>query len=434
MPTADTDNNIIATIYNGIATLGTDYNTSGVSSGIHIPLQKMIWGNESISRRVGNEYPMPVDIKSFNGNSGADYLLGVTGSVRGIGRFVVGNTATDPMYIVGVTNAAYAPVQIQGIIQGITNGILVGITTGPITFSNLSIGIYGLSGGTAITVTGGRHLSSSTDSVTTNTTIVGLSLSSGLLGFTNDSVRIRGSSGETYIPTLLKYLEGNTLTSVGMSGDAIKVSIVNTGITFSVNLSTTIGVTNGDQNPLKIQGGTASDNPVLIKYYNSSYVPVYTPNPIQTEILSTGGTYNDQIQNIITSLSGSTGSVTAIKNSVSLISVINDKLSPNGITVKVSEITKPNRLQNGLYKFASTSVIQLTTGSSIVLKSGINLKSPATNTSTIYVGSSIILATKDAAYPLEPGESLFIECNTTDLIYCYATIDPTTQKLIYIGS
>ena len=52
MPTADTNNNITVTIYDGIATLGTDYNTSGVTSAIHLPLSKIVWGNENVSRRV----------------------------------------------------------------------------------------------------------------------------------------------------------------------------------------------------------------------------------------------------------------------------------------------------------------------------------------------------------------------------------------------
>ena len=427
MPTADTNNNIIVTIYDGIATLGTDYNTSGVSSNIHIPHSKMLWGNELVSNRVSTEYPMPVNVMSFNGNSGASWQMGVTGSVYGLGTFTVGNTSTNPLYIVGVTGTTlYFPVQVRGAIQGITNGILVGITTtGPIAFSNSSIGIYGLSGGTAITVTGGRYLTSSTDSVAANTTIVGLSLSSGMIGFTADSVRIYGSSGEQFIPSLLKYMEGNTLTSVGMSGDALKVSIVGTGFTFTVNLSTTIGVTNADQKPLKVQGGATGDNPVLIKYYNSALVP--------TEITNTGGTFSEQILSIIATLSGTTGNVTAIRNNSNLISTINDKLSTNGISVRVTEITKPNRIQNNVKVFTSDSVSALSTGTP-TLKSGVNLKAPSTNTSTVYVGSDVIISTKVAAYPLEPGESLFIECNSTDLIYCYTSIDPTKQKLIYIGT
>ena len=258
-------------------------------------------------------------------------------------------------------------------------------------------------------------------------------MTTGLVGSTTDSVRIFGSSGEKYIPTVLNYVSGNTLFGVGMSGDAIKVSIQNAGFTFTVNLSTSIGVTNGSESPLKIQGGTAGDNPVLIKYYNNSSVPVTISSAIQTEITSLGTTFTDKLQSIISELKGSTGNVTAIRNNTDIISTINDKLSTNGISVKVTEISKPTRIQNDRKLFTSTSVSALTT-SGLKLKSGVNLKAPAVNTSTVYVGSDTIISNKDAAYPLEPGESLFIECSTTDLIYCYCLIDPTKQKLIYIGS
>ena len=432
MPTADTNNNIIVTIYDGIATLGTDYNTSGVSSSIHIPHSKMIWGNQNESYRVGLEYPMPVNVLSFNGNSGASYLMGVTGSVYGLGTFTVGNTSTNPLYVVGVSGSTHSPVQIKGTIQGITGGILVGITTGPILFSNTSIGIYGISGGTAIAITGGRYLNNTTDSIRSIAYLTGLSMTTGLVGSTTDSVRIFGSSGEKYIPTVLNYLSGNTLFGVGMSGDAVKVSIQNTGFTFTVNLSTSIGVTNGTESALKIQGGTAGDNPVLIKYYNNSSVPVTISSMIQTEMVTVGSTYDNQIKSIITALTGSTGNIQSIKDSTNLISTINDKLSTNGVTVRISEISKPNRIVNGTSLFTSSSnVVQLPSN---VLKSGINLKTSSSNTSTVYVGNNTIVSTKETAYPLEPGESIFIECNNTNLIFCYSIIDPTKQKLIYMGS
>lgn len=432
MPTADTNNNIIVTIYDGIATLGTDYNTSGVSSSIHIPHSKMIWGNQNESYRVGLEYPMPVNVLSFNGNSGASWQMGVTGSVYGLGTFTVENTSTNPLYVVGVSGSTYPSVQIKGTIQGITSGILVGITTGPILFSNTSIGIYGISGGTAMAITGGRYLNNTTDSIRSIAYLTGLSMTTGLVGSTTDSVRIFGSSGEKYIPTVLNYLSGNTLFGVGMSGDAVKVSIQNTGFTFTVNLSTSIGVTNGTESALKIQGGTAGDNPVLIKYYNNSSVPVTISSMIQTEMVTVGSTYDKQIKSIITALTGSTGNIQSIKDSTDLISTINDKLSTNGVTVRISEISKPNRIVNGISLFtASSNVVQLPSN---VLKSGINLKTSSSNTSTVYVGNNTIVSTKETAYPLEPGESIFIECNNTNLIFCYSIIDPTKQKLIYMGS
>ena len=193
MPTADTNNNITVTIYDGIATLGTDYNTSGVTSAIHLPLSKIVWGNENVSRRVSSEYPMPVDIMSINGFSGAASNF----NVAGVGQFQVGNTLGSSLIVIGagITNTSYSAVSVYGKIEGITNGVLVGITTGPLTISNSSIGVHGIVGATAIsvsgtiTVTGERYSSSSTDSVS----VVGISMgSSSLVDYSKDSVKIRG--------------------------------------------------------------------------------------------------------------------------------------------------------------------------------------------------------------------------------------------------
>lgn len=69
--TADTNNNITVTIYDGITTLGTDYNTSGITSSIHLPLSKIVWGNENVSRRASTEFPLPVSVRDIGGFSGA---------------------------------------------------------------------------------------------------------------------------------------------------------------------------------------------------------------------------------------------------------------------------------------------------------------------------------------------------------------------------
>ena len=407
MPTADTNNNITVTIYDGIATLGSDYNTSGVTSNIHLPLSKVVWGNENVSRRVSYEYPMPVDIMSIGGFSGAASNF----NVAGVGQFQVGNTLGSSLIVVGagITNTSYSAVSVYGKIEGITNGVLVGITTGPLTISNSSIGVHGIVGATAIavsgtiTITGERYSSSLTDSIT----VVGISMgSSSLVDYSKDSVKIRGSSGELYVPTRLYF----GATAIGTSGDALKVFIVDNGLTFNVSVSATVGVTNGSNGSLKIQGsGATGDNPLLIKFYDGS-----TTIPI---IL--GSTQDTQL--------------TTIKTNTDKIININDKLTSNTFNVRVVESPRPRNVLSGS-QVPTTSPQPLASTSSIILRSGINMKSPITNTSTVYVGSSTIVANKVAAYPLEPGESLFIECDNITSLYCYGIIDPEKQKIIYIGS
>lgn len=443
MPTADVNNNITVTIYDGTATLGTDYNTSGITPDIHLPLSKMVWGNENVSRRVSTEYPMPVDVKSFNGNSGAGFLLGVTGSVYGLGTFTVGNTSNNALWIQGTGTGSN--ILITGTVQGISGGTPVGVT-GTVNFTNTSIGVFGLSGGTAISITGGRPLAYGIDHVNTRTTITGLSLANGLIGFTADSVKIYGPTGQSWIPSILNYYNGSSLTQIGGSGDAINVNLVNSGFTFTVNVSSDVGVTNGTNSALKIQGGTTLESPVLIRWHGTtgalSYAPisgsVTVSNTVSTNVLSAGGTFGSQLTQITNSLVGSTGTVSGylsdIRTNTSTVSSINDKLSTNGINVKVTEIVKSNRLHNGRVLFTGTTVQPITTGSTLIYKTGVNIKAPSTNTSTVYVGNEAILTNRAQAYPLEPGEALFLDCNSTNIIYCYADIDPDKQKLIYIGS
>jgi hypothetical protein len=349
---------------------------------------------------------MPVDIMSIGGFSGAASNF----NVAGVGQFFVGNTLGSSLIVVGagITNTSYSPVSVYGKIEGITNGVLVGITSGPLNIANTSFGVYGIAGGTAIaisgtiTVTGERYSSSSTDSVS----VVGISMgSSSLVDYSKDSVKIRGSSGELYVPTRLYY----GATAIGTSGDALKVYMVDSGLTLNVSVSATVGVTNGSNGSLKIQGGSTADNPLYIKFYDAS-----TTIPVRL-----GTTQDTQL--------------TTIKTNTDKIININDKLTSNTFNVRVVESPRPRNVLSGS-QVPTTSPQPLASTSSIILRSGINIKSPITNTSTIFVGSSVIVANKAAAYPIEPGESLFIECDNITSLYCYANIDTEKQKIIYIGS
>ena len=433
MSTPDTDNNIIVGIEGGTAVLGTDYNTAGVSPNIHLPLSKVVWGDENVSRRVSTEYPMPVDIRSFIGNSGAGFLLGITGSVYGSGTFNVGNTSNNALWIRGTGTGSN--VLIKGSVEGISGGT-------PVSVSVLNnIGIFGVSGATAITITGGRNLSYSLDNVNTRTTIVGLSLNS-VLGFTQDSVRVWGPTGQSFIPASLNYMAGITLTPVGGSGGALNVNVLNTAFGLTLQLSALIGVTNSTSSPLRIQGGTTFNSPVLIRWHGLTgplqSAPVTVGNTVSVSMISTGNTFATDFAKIINATTGTTGAITsqlnAINTNTATVSAINDKLTTNGINVKVIEITKQNQLHSGVKIFQNNSIYALTIGSVLTFKSGINLKAPTTNTRTIFVGNQSIVSNPGSAYPLDPGESLFLDCNSTNLIFCFAPELSENQKIFYIGS
>ena len=162
--------------------------------------------------------------------------------------------------------------------------------------------------------------------------------SSALVDHSKDSVKIRGSSGELYVPTRLYY----GATAIGTSGDALKVFFIDNGFTFSVNVSSTTGVTNGALGSLKVQGGTTLDNPVLVKFYTG----------ITTIPVSLGSTQDSQLSSIKT-------------NSDKIIN-INDKLSSNTFNVRVVETTQPRNILSGS-SVLTKSPQQLTPSNSTVL-------------------------------------------------------------------
>jgi len=442
MPTADTNNNIIVTTYDGIATLGTDYGTSGVTANIHLPLSKIVWGNENVSRRASTEFPLPVSIRDIVGNTGGTgafsvNVLGtvtasvpgsvtVTGGVRGIDVFQVGNTAGNALWIRGVTGSTPVGITVGELfatIQGSSSGWPVSVTFGSgIQISNSSFGVYGISGATAlsvsvgntVTVTGGRALSLNTDSI--SAFVVGITNAS-VVSKTKDSVTVWGSGGETYIPSVL--FDSN-LAPIGVSGNPLKVSVADAGISFSFSVNPIVGVTTGTGPSLRVQGGSTSEGPVYFKFYDdSASVPVRasTSIPIKVDISGTTGSFESQF--------------VKIKTNTDIISTISDKMSSNTFNVKVLEFAVPRSIQNGA-KVMTSSAQPL--GGNVLLKSGITVKSPITNKSTIFIGNSTIQQNPTSAYPLEPGESLFLQIDNLQSLWCYASINPSAQKLMYIAS
>jgi hypothetical protein len=443
MPTADTNNNIIVTTYDGIATLGTDYGTSGVTANIHLPLSKIVWGNENVSRRASTEFPLPVSIRDIlGGNTGATaafsvYVLGtvtasvpgivaITGGIKGLDVFTVGNTSENALWIRGVTGSTPVGITVGELfatIQGKTGAFPVSVTLGsPIQISNSSFGVHGISGGTAlsvsvgnvVTITGGRSLSLDTDSV--NVFIIGTT-NTALIEKTKDSVSVWGPSGETYIPSVL--FDSN-YAPIGVSGNPLKVSVADTGISFSFSVNPIVGVTTGTGPSLRVQGGSTSEGPIYFKFYDdSTSVPVRanTNIPVKVDISGSTGLFESQF--------------VKIKTNTDIISTISDKLSSNTFNVKVLELATPRSIHNGTKIMTSTAQ---PIGGNVLLKSGITVKSPVTNKSTIFIGNSNIQQNPTSAYPLEPGESIFLQIDNLQSIWSYASINPSAQKLIFIAS
>lgn len=415
-----TADNIEINIANGTAILATDYGTSGYGlTAAHAQIAKVVWGDENVSYRTNETYPFPVRVYGGTGSA-----LDVSGTIAGTGDFYVRTNPTIPLIVKGSTFTADAPVGITGRIQGMTNGTAVGVT-GYINVLN-SVSIYGISGGTAIAVTGGRRLNSSTDSVAVSGTvgIAGLSLSAA-----SHSISVYGSDLGNKVLTKIYGSDGTTL---GMSGDALKVALVNSGINFSVSMGSIVGITNASEGPIRIQGYTASGTPVTIKgqlaggaveVAATSAVPVGVCGSVVIVDTNIVNSLESSAKPLISNLS------TINANTTNIQTISNQLTSAVGANVTVREIKRPSAILHGQKDVTSTP----TSLASGVLKVGVTLKSLRTNSGPIYVGNSANLSV-DNGYVLDPGDSVFLETDDLKKIFVRVSPDSTSKKISYIAS
>lgn len=352
-------------VYGGSADFCTDYGTSPVGATCHLPLSKIVWGDETTSYRANETYPLPVQIMEVTGES-----LVVTGNLGASGSFPVVNYTVSG---VSGTTLHYMAV------AGSTNGDPVGVTG--------SIYVAGY-----VAVTGERVLSHTTDSVTVHGS-VGISAGTLNLNSGTDSVAVYGWDGGRYVNTSLFAADGTT---IGNSGDAINVNLVNTGTTFTFTAAATVGVTNDSQDAagaLNIKGVSGAE-PIAVKGRNGEAVEV--TNAPATAISVTGDFFINGTQKTI-----------------------------------ISSETQPSTIVSGSLVAGHTTATQLPSNS---LGKGITIKSNPSNVNFIYVGNSGISAgVTTNGYILESGESLFLECSNSNLIYVLG-ISGDTRRVNYIGS
>jgi hypothetical protein len=414
-----TADNIEITIVDGTAVIATDYGTSGSSgfTAAHAQIAKIAWGNVDSTYRASEEYPLPVKIYGVTGST-----FTISGTISGTGDFYVRTNPTIPLIVKGSTFSTDAPVGISGAVQGVSGGVAVGVT-GSVSVLN-NVAVFGVSGATAIGITGGRRLNSATDSVTVYGN-VGISGGFQLLA-ADDSVSVYGPGGSTWIHTNI--YSGNT--AIGLSGDALKVAVTNTGFTFSVSLSSTVGITNDTStSAIRIQGytGATGGYPVTIKgsmaggaveVAANTALPVGVTGTVEindTDLL-------DKIETLKTNIN------TVATNAAYVLDILNlMNTSGNGAKVIVNSITKPSRIINGQKSLTSTPV----NISTDTLKTGITLKSPITNTVDIFIGNTVSVSAT-TGYILSPGESIFLEVSTLASIFVRTAT--ATATLAYIGS
>ncbi|MBM3910975.1 MAG: hypothetical protein FJ356_04945 [Thaumarchaeota archaeon] len=417
-----TFDNILITTATGDAYLATDWGTSGTGfTQSHVPISKIAYGDDTTTSRVTTATPLPIYMYGSTGS------ITVTGTVAGSGTFLVDNINSSSFLKVGGTTFATTLIGVTGTIQGISGGTPLGVT-GTVTISNTQFGVYGISGATAIGITGGRRSNYLTDSVSVYGN-VGISGSLNLAAATN-SISVFGSDAGDKVLSRIYSSDGTTL---GVSGDALKVAITNSGVTFSVTIGAEIGITNSGPSGIMVRGtGVTSDHPVLIQgiaadgsieVSASSNLPVTVQNASlvidDADLLSALGTSGTLHTDLV-----------SIRTNTSSVSSINDKLTNGTLQVKIVESNKPSTLRSGK-KIATITSSQLVSNSTR-LNSGVNIKASIDNTSICYVGSSALNSDTTGGFPLSPGESIFIEIGTLSSVYVRCVSG--NQTLHYIAS
>jgi len=423
---ADITSNISITTYDGNAILATDYGTSGTGvTAAHVQLAKLAWGSESITKRVSETNPLPVYLYGTSGSA----AIGITGTVTGTGGvFPITNTRNGFLIVGGPTAGftfGYNPVQVSGYVQGTTNGVLVGVTG--IVRLNQNLSVQGITNGVLVGVTGGRILNRNTDSVTVFGN-VGISGGLALTAGTN-SISVWGSDNGNKVLSRIYASDGTTL---GYSGNALNVNVVGAGITATVTINPVVGVTNGNGLPLKICGsGVTTDAAVIVQGRlagGALEVGAVTAIPVGVT-----GTVTIDDTDIIDSLESTSKplitNLVSIKTNTATLSSINEKLNTGIVQSKITEIVKPTKFVNGKKDLTTTATA---ISASVTIKIGVHVKAPLTNTDTIYIGSTTLVTTPTDGFPLEPGESIFIEIDNPNKIYARSA--STGQRVTYLAS
>ena len=268
--------------------VASDFNTTGVSSDVHVPLSKLVWGGDTIAHRTTELKPIPVQMffATGDGSTGAKVsdsgaihvtgpmgisgVVGITGplgtshgiATRRLNAGPIGYTGfrgyTTDQSVTGSED--YDTIMIQGISGGLEIGVtgsklsIRGFYGGPIGYTGASgygpsgaafpdadfthgvdyVAVQGLSGGHAVAVTA------------TDLDIRGLS--AGVIGYTGspsnstDTIAVQGISGGTVVGVTF----GGT--ALGVTGtvkiedltagtDSIAVYHADGGKTLAVNLA-----------------------------------------------------------------------------------------------------------------------------------------------------------------------------------------------------
>jgi hypothetical protein len=460
----DINNNITIDITGNTADMATDYGLVGASLGsAHVPISKMVWGDADYGYRVDLSNPLPIQ---FAGQTGPLEIRGkISGQTSGNMAMVnyIDSGNLHYVAIAGSTNGL-EPIGVSGSVQGVYDGVPLTITGDVRLLNSMASDSYGTTesvkgilvqgtsaGATAtvageifpgygfgvpIAITGGRRLSSATDTieVTGSVNVLG----DRELTSSTDAVSVYGFDGSSVVRTSLH--TGPDGVTAGFSGDALKVAIVNAaeGITFHFSVQAITGVTNASEGPLRIQGFTAgeSHDPVIIRGENDGAIEVVAPNGLNTSI---SGTVTIDDSDIISSLETDTKPLISKLNDIktgtdNILGIKNDLASGKGVKASISSIARPPVLRSGSKTFTSSSASQLHTN--LELLTGVTVKNSPSSSVNVLIGNRNIVNSAANGYLLEPGESIYLEVNNVNKIYAKADTNNTgvSATVYYIGS
>jgi hypothetical protein len=304
----DNDTNIVIETSGLTAAVATDVARFGGITA-HFQMMKLAYGATGTATVVTSSSPLPVTIAA-----------GMTATISGFtGTIYVQGPAGGPVVVSGTVNA-------------------IGLSGSPVYVSTQS--------GTRVEVTGGRPLAKSTDSVS-----------------------VWGPSGLTYVYANLVDSSGAGL---GISGDALKVSVVGAAI------NATVGTT------LSVQG------------------------------FSGGYALNINDTSILTGMTAIYGQVVGLRTDLTALGV-----------------GRPSAFKTGRLSVSSAAVGQMDS-SGYTTTAEINIKALSTNTDFVYIGNTSGLVGSSFGYALDPGESVSLNVINTNKVY--AISNTGTQVITYLAS
>ena len=463
---ADINNNINIDISGNTASMATDYGLSGVCLGsTHVPLSKIVWGDNDNGKRVDLSNPLPIQIA---GQTGPIEIYGkISGQTNGnvqISNFMSSDSATLQYIAVAGSTNGNTPIGVTGQIQGIYNGVPLTITGDVKLLGAMARDAYGNSAdvygilvqgtsagntatvagevfpgygfGVPVAITAGRRLNYEVDSIRIDNTTIGISGGRQLTSAT-DTVAVYGYDGGSVVRTSLH--SGSDGVTAGFSGDALKVAITNGVFSITANVSAVTGVTNASEPPLRIQGYTAGApyDPVVVKGTNNGALEVFANTSLNTNVVNS---VEIQDQDILNALQTGTkpliSNLSSIKGNTNLISNIHtDMTTGRGVSAKITSIDKPSAVRSGSKTISGNQSTQML-HKNLELKTGITVKLSPSSSSNVLIGSRSLSNDSSSGYLLEPGESVYLEVNNVNKIYIKTedTSQNITATIYYIGS